>query len=82
VAWWVALVVALHFLPLGLLLQDLSIFAVGMVLAVALLVFLARLRGSRVPTSAVVGVLMGSVLLVFGLTTGGIALTRLATGTG
>ncbi|ACQ81825.1 conserved hypothetical protein [Beutenbergia cavernae DSM 12333] len=66
-AWWVALVVAVHFLPLAWLLEDAGMALVGAGLTVALLVLRPRLRDRPGPTSAVVGVTMGATLLAAGL---------------
>ncbi|WP_053616117.1 hypothetical protein [Nocardiopsis sp. NRRL B-16309] len=64
-AWWVAVIVASHFLPLALLLDDVSIAAVGVVQGVALALLVPRLRGREVATSRYVGPVMGVVLLGF-----------------
>lgn len=66
-AWWVAMVVALHFLPLAILLDDGSLSVLGVVQAVWLLVVQPRLRTQPGPTSRTVGPLMGSTLLAFAL---------------
>lgn len=64
-AWWVAVVVAAHFVPLAVLLEDVSIAIVGALQVVALLVLLPRLRRTDSPTSAVVGPVMGFSLLAY-----------------
>jgi len=74
-AWWVALVVAVHFVPLAWLLEDPSHAAVGGLLVAALLAMAPRLRGRSTTTSAEVGALMGGTLLVTALLTGALALT-------
>lgn len=63
-AWWVALVVAAHFLPLALLLEDAGIAVAGVVQLVALAAVLPRLRATDVPTSRLSGPIMGVILLV------------------
>lgn len=73
-AWWVALVVALHFLPLAALLDDLGVAVVGGVLTVALVALVPRLRRSQGTTSAVVGSVTGGVLLLSGLLAAVVAL--------
>jgi uncharacterized membrane protein len=68
-AWWVALVVAAHFVPLAFLLSDASIAVVGVLQLGALAVLLPRLRRTDTPTSAVVGPVMGFSLLAYALVT-------------
>ena len=63
-AWWVALVVAAHFLPLALLLSDAGVAAVGVVQLVALGALVPRLRGAGYPSSRLAGPTMGVTLLV------------------
>ncbi|MGJ3507514.1 hypothetical protein [Enemella sp. A6] len=64
-AWWVALVVAVHFLPLAWLLDDLSLALLGLIQVGGLLVLRSRLARDTAPTSRVVGPFMGLTLLVF-----------------
>lgn len=66
-AWWVAIVVALHFVPLAFLLDDWSLVAVTVVQLAALAVLWPRLRRSDAPTSRDVGPAMGGSLLLFAL---------------
>lgn len=73
-AWWVALVVALHFLPLAVMLGDGGVALVGVALTVALVVVVPRLRRTAGTTSAVVGAVMGTGLLVAGLLAAVVAL--------
>jgi hypothetical protein len=68
-AWWVAVVVAAHFLPLALLLEDAGIAVAGVVQLVALGVVVPRLRAADTPTSRVAGPIMG-VILLLGAATG------------
>ncbi|CAM3531552.1 hypothetical protein OCAE111667_14185 [Occultella aeris] len=66
-AWWVALVVALHFIPLAFFLGDWSLALLGLMQAAALFGLLPRLRRTDEPTSRLVGPVMGASLLVFAL---------------
>lgn len=70
-AWWVAVVVALHFIPLAALLDDWSIAAAGVVQAAGLLVLLPGLRQGEISTSRWVGPWMGGTLLLFALVSAG-----------
>ncbi|MEV0618290.1 hypothetical protein AB0I81_33540 [Nonomuraea sp. NPDC050404] len=63
-AWWVAVVVAAHFLPLALLLNDLGVAVVGVVQLVVLALVVPRLRGTRAPSSRTAGPIMGATLLL------------------
>jgi hypothetical protein len=69
-AWWVALVVAVHFLPLAWLLRFGLVGVVGVAEAAALLLLVPHLRGSTRPTSATVGPVMGCSLLIAALACG------------
>lgn len=62
-AWWVAIVVAAHFLPLALLLSDVGVAVVGVVQLVALGAVVARLRVATTPTSRLAAPIMGGTLL-------------------
>lgn len=64
-AWWVALVVALHFIPLAFLLDYWSLTALGVIQTVCLIVLVPRLRAADATTSRLVGPVMGVSLLVF-----------------
>lgn len=65
-AWWVGLVIALHFLPLALLLQDWSLAVAGVVQTVGLMALRRRVGTDEgVPTSRWVGPWMGATLLMF-----------------
>lgn len=67
ISWWVALIVAAHFIPLALLLSDWSLVALGSVKAVGLVVLgRAAQRGSR-PLSRSVCPYMGGTLTLFAL---------------
>lgn len=75
-AWWVAMVVAAHFAPLALLLQDLSLGVLALVQLAGLTAIVPRLRGADVTSSRLVGPLMGIGLLVFALISAVIFLVR------
>ncbi|WP_106402993.1 hypothetical protein [Actinocorallia populi] len=64
-AWWVALVVALHFLPLAALLDDASIAVFGVLQCAGLLLLVGSLRRGDVTTSRHAGPLMGTSLLAY-----------------
>lgn len=63
-AWWVAVVVAAHFLPLALLLNDAGVATVGVVQLVALGAVVPRLRRTTASTSRSAGPIMGGTLLL------------------
>jgi hypothetical protein len=63
-AWWVAAVVAIHFLPLALLLSAPGVAIVGVVQLVALVALLPRLRDAEFPSSRLAGPTMGVSLLL------------------
>jgi len=67
-AWWVAVVVALHFVPLAFFLEDGSLAVLAVVQLVALAVLVPRLRIVSHPTSRHVGPVMGATLLAFAVT--------------
>lgn len=73
-AWWVALVVALHFVPLAFLLSDPTLAVAGGALAVVLAVLLPRLRRRSGPTSDVVRATMGGSLLGLSVLSGVVVL--------
>lgn len=75
-AWWVAVVVALHFLPLAALLDDWTIAVPGVLQVAGLAALVPRLRGAQASTSRWVGPLMGGVLLLFSLVSAGLLLLR------
>ncbi|MEO3782466.1 hypothetical protein ABGB12_03985 [Actinocorallia sp. B10E7] len=64
-AWWVALVVGLHFLPLSALLDDASIAVFGLLQCAGLVLLARPLRRSDVTTSRYAGPLMGTSLLAY-----------------
>jgi hypothetical protein len=63
-AWWVAVVVAAHFVPLALMLSAPGVAAVGVVQLVALGVLVPRLRGVDFSSSRLAGPTMGATLLM------------------
>ncbi|MEU5992466.1 hypothetical protein ABZ806_26155 [Spirillospora sp. NPDC047418] len=63
-AWWVAVVVAAHFLPLALLLDDAGVAIIGVVQLVALGSVVSRLRRTTASTSRSTGPIMGGTLLL------------------
>lgn len=63
-AWWVAVVVAAHFVPLALLLDDAGVAVVGVVELVVLGAVVPRLRVGGYVSSRVAGPVMGVSLLV------------------
>ena len=64
-AWWVAMVVALHFVPLAVLLDDWSLAVLGSIQVLFLAVLVPRLRRATGVTSRLVGPVMGGTLLAF-----------------
>jgi hypothetical protein len=63
-AWWVAAVVAAHFLPLALLLSAPAVAVVGVVQLVALGALVPRLRDAAFSSSRLAGPTMGLTLLL------------------
>lgn len=64
-AWWVACIVALHFIPLALLLEGWSLIWLGILQFVVLLALIPQLKASELTTSRLVGPVMGATLLLF-----------------
>lgn len=77
IAWWIALVVAAHFIPLGLVLSDWSDVVLGVVLTVAIVLVRRPLAQREGPTSALVGPIMGFSLLAFAAVSALLALPQL-----
>jgi predicted outer membrane lipoprotein len=75
-AWWVAVIVALHFIPLAFILIDPSIAVFGVIQLVLVIIVGVRLRGSTFPSSRLVGPVMGASLLLYGLASGVVQLVR------
>ncbi|MEU4807342.1 hypothetical protein [Actinosynnema sp. NPDC023587] len=63
-AWWVAVVVAVHFLPLALFLHDVGVAVVGVVQLAALGWAVPRVRATTTTSSRVAGPVMGASLLL------------------
>lgn len=86
VAWWVALVVALHFVSLAWIFGGQSLAWLGVVEVLLLLVGALLVRGARAgstpvwwdgPSSAWVGPIMGLTILVYAVVNAGVTLQRL-----
>ncbi len=75
-AWWVAVIVALHFVPLAIILSDPSIAVFGVIQLALVIIVGVRLRGSTYPSSRLVGPVMGFTLLAYGLISGILQLVR------
>lgn len=75
IAWWIALTVGLHFIPMAPLLQDWSLAALGAAQTLILLLLIPRMRGEQWPTSRLVGPAMGATFLLFALVSAGLFLT-------
>lgn len=65
IAWWVALVVGAHFVPLAVLLQDGSLAVLGVLQVATLALVVPRIRGHGDTSSREAGPLMGLSLLLF-----------------
>lgn len=77
IAWWIALVVAVHFIPLGVILADWSHVVLGVALAIAIILVRRPLAQREGPTSALVGPIMGFSLLAFALVSALVVLPQL-----
>lgn len=75
-AWWVALVVAVHFAAPVFLLDDPSMGLLALIQTVGLVVLVGRLRRVEYATSRLVGPWMGATLLVFGAVSAAIFFLR------
>lgn len=62
-AWWVAVVVAAHFVPLSVMLADVGVAVVGVVQLILLGLIVPRLRGHDTTSSRLAGPVMGATLL-------------------
>lgn len=67
VAWWIAVVVAAHFLPMVWLLNDVSLALLAVLQLAGLVALVPLLRRSTRTTSRVACPLMGASLLLFAL---------------
>lgn len=74
-AWWVALVVAAHFVPLAFLVEDGSLILLGLVQAAGLLLMTRPLRGKQWSTSRLVGPMMGVSMLFFAVVSSALFVT-------
>lgn len=77
IAWWVALVVGAHFIPLAFLLQDGSLALLGVLQVGALAFVVPRVRAHGDTSSREVGPLMGLSLLLFATASALLALVRI-----
>ncbi|MFC7625129.1 hypothetical protein [Microlunatus sp. GCM10028923] len=75
-AWWVAVVVALHFLSLAWIFGGWGLVLLGLVQVAGLAWLAYRIKGQEHPTSRWVGPLMGVTILLFGLVNGVVTLAR------
>lgn len=75
-AWWVAVVVAVHFLSLAWIFGGWGLAVLGLVQLAGLAWLAYRIRGAEQPTSRWVGPLMGASILLFGLVNGVVTLAR------
>lgn len=76
-AWWVAVVVAMHFLSLAWILHGTSLAVLGVVQVIALIGVAKQMRFGAYPTSRYVGPLMGATLLAYAVVSGVVTLLRL-----
>ncbi|CCH29672.1 hypothetical protein ABZ816_15000 [Actinosynnema sp. NPDC047251] len=76
-AWWVAVVVAVHFLPLALFLSDFGVAAVGVAQLAALGWAVPRLRAVTTTSSRLAGPIMGVSLLISAVIGAALALPNL-----
>lgn len=74
--WWVALVVAVHFLSLAWLLGGPSLAVLAVIQVVTLGVVAVLIKADTSPTSRYVGPVMGSTILAYALVSGVVALLR------
>lgn len=77
IAWWVGMVVAVHFIPLGFILSDPANLVLGLVLTGVLVWLVPRLRADDRPTSRLVGPVLGFSLLGFAVVSALMALPKL-----
>lgn len=76
IAWWVAIVVAAHFVPMAFLLEDLAYAVLGVFQIIVLMLLIPRLRDSEATTSRLVGPVMGSSIIGFVLVSAVLFLVR------
>lgn len=77
VAWWVALVVAVHFVSLTWIFRGPSLAWLGAVDVVSLAIGALLTRAAGSPTSTWVGPVMGLTILTYALVNGAVTLQRL-----
>ncbi len=77
-AWWVAVVVAAHFVSLAWLLHGPSLAVLGLLQLLALGAIVPVLRGGEEPTSRWVGPVMGLTILLYAVIGGAAVLRRLS----
>lgn len=75
-SWWIAMVVAVHFVPMTFLTEDLSYLLLGVVETVALVLVFPRLRRLTGTTSTLVGPIMGGSILLFCIVSAGLFVAR------
>ncbi len=78
VAWWVALVVAVHLLTLAWIFHGPSLVVLGCVQVAALAIVAVLIRGGSDPSSRWVGPLMGGTFVLFALVNGALVVRRRA----
>lgn len=66
-AWWIAIVVAAHFVSLAWIFGGMSLVILAAVELVLLVVAAVLMHGADYPTSRWVGPLMGATILIFGV---------------
>lgn len=76
-AWWIAVVVAAHFVSLAWLLDGVSLAVLGALQLVALAIGAGLARDGEVPTSRWVGPLMGVSILTYAIVGAVVALRHL-----
>lgn len=77
IAWWIGLVIAVHFIPLGLILADWANLVLGAGLTTAVMLVRPRLARTDGPSSAVVGPIIGFSLLGFAILSALVLLPKL-----
>lgn len=75
-AWWVAVVVALHFISLAWIFSGRTLVLLAAVELILLVVLAVLIRGADDPTSRWVGPIMGATILLYGLINGAVTLIR------
>ncbi len=77
IAWWVALVVAVHFFPMAWIFGDLGYLILAIVQTLGLLLLIPRIKASEHASSRFAGPLMGVTFLLFASISATIAFTKL-----